>query len=596
MEKYDCKTEATYCGKCCEKSGLCCYKPPCCKLPCWYRACKEPCCEFECCREGERTWKTISRCEKEKAKREIEVAVSVLCADWDPLNQDIMKQILLDMVKRTCKGKCEDFECQCTEKGCTCECPCICKGDAEDKCKETCSCGCKEPKESSICQCLTKGTDFIEHVKKLIKGFVGHCKDEVFKMIQVALDSFKRIKGMPLPPVGEGKWGKRLSKAVAKLTYKMHKKGFDQKENWEKIAEKFWTKRSDRRIKRMKKKAKKFSLKVLYYMTDGCDFLYQKVAGKTLTRALLKLWGMKWLHRMKHKEEKKEAKAEEAKRGPPFGMGMGMGMGIGMGRKFGGGFWKKGMKWCFKKHLIREGSKFAMEYLSANQENIRTCLSVAKDLVENYYKDQKAQTPAEARRKVLEKIVAEAVFKAGGEKKPNEFFADFTKRYLRGAVSTCDKKCVKCCRKMFKLALMLNGVKDQCVVHIASRWGAIMCCQAHGKIGCPKQACADFAAKWIKDFAPLVSEAVNTMHEAMKETAGEEGEKFCEYQKKKMGRRMVLKYLEMNCVEGKLDKEHFKSTMKECKEAMKKFGEKYAAKFEGPCFGGPCPKPEAGNK
>ena len=333
-----------------------------------------------------------------------------------------------------------------------------------------------------------------------------------------------------------------------------------------KFADKFWAKRSEKRQKRLKKKIGESVTRILYYVTE--DPLYQKVAGKILTRSMVKLCHMKWAHhKMTKPEDGKHCGGEHA-------------MMRGMGMK--GKFWKKKGKF-FKKKMMKEGVKFVLAYLKEVEESVRTLLGVVTSVADEKMKAD--PTACCIDHELVVKAVSECINETDGEKKPNEYYVDFFKRYFRGYSCCCNKKCIKRCRKFFHIALLLNGFKDTCAIEVASRWGAIMCCQTNGKKGCVETDCAEFAAKWIKDFCPIVLEAMKTYNETVEECK-EEGDKKGEFRKQRIARRMILRYLKLNCVDGKFDKENFKGYVKERKEMRTTRWEKYGQKCcggNGPC-------------
>jgi len=510
------------------------------------KECKE--CKDCKCENDIISWKKIDKKDHKKAKKEIEIAASVYCGDWDPLHQEIMKGVMLDVIKRTCdKDECKD--CPCHDEKLCCGDKCVCGHKCPEECPENCPCGCKDRK-NPMCHCYKGDIDFVDHVRNLNKFFMGYCKGEVMKMADVALECFKKVKGFSFPE--EGKMKEKCLKSIRKLLYIYHKKGFCQKEIWEKLGIEFWSKRSEERDKKMKHKFKKFVKKVLYYTSTENDKLYQKAACKAIIRAMITTFKAKMRDlKAKFKEEKKEC------------------------HKF--GKMCKDKKFCkgkfIKEHLKSDGVKFITEFMKGQNENIKNALQIARENVFAFAKELKEGKtgayplwPQKKQVKTICKIVCECICAAGTEKKSNEFFVDIANRYIKGCVCTCDKKCIKCCRKLFETAIMLNGIKDEAILAIGSRWGGIMCCQNNGKTGCQKEACADFATKWIKDFMPIVSDAVGIAKEIMKDCACKQG---CgEYEKKRKCRRMILKYLQLHCIDGKLDKENFTGYLKICKEKM----------------------------
>lgn len=424
---------------------------------------------------------------------------------------------------------------------------------------------------------------------------------------------------------------RRFAKEVAKLIMKMHKKGITKKEDQQEMAKKFIRKIRKGHMKDMKKAAKEVIKKILCYELEGCDPLYRKAVQKTITKAFVKHCFIKLsikrekMHKMmKEFEERSEGRPEGEPGGPrdpgmrpphhmggPRGHFMGgpMGhhmMGFGMGRHMMGppsprmgmmcgphmmrgmGKFRKKMfmKTMFIGFMMKKGMKFVLEYYKKNEEAIKTCYDTVKELVVAYFKDMKQDDKCvmKAMRRVMADIVSGAIYEAGDEKKSKEFFINYAKKYIKGLLCPCKKKCIRKCKHLVKAGLLFNGVKDECVLHIASRWGAIACCQKNGKDGCPESVCAEFTTRWVSDHVPIVTQALEVakeMKEEMMKECKEECPKKCgDKVKDRFMCKMIFKYLAMNCTDGKFDKEQFKAYIKEFKERMKKEREQMEKKFQ----------------
>ena len=569
---------------CCQGKSDC--KKPCCKQPC---PCPPPCpcpqgapCPPPCMD------KKLMKKMKKKAKKEITIALEFLCPEWDCMYKMILMKVILCMLKEKCKsmcgkgGVCGKMECckeggECTKKEC-------CK---EGTCKKEC---CKEGgccKEGECCkkecgkeECCTKKAKCPMKkmlkcmVRELCKCFVGTCKDMIKEMIDVAIASFKKLRG-ELPPFCK-KFKHHFVKAVAKLLHKMHVKGGECKEMWGKIADKFWPKKFEKMECKMKKKAKKVAELAMFY-APGPDCELRKMVGKKcLTQLLVQKWKMHMQMMKKCHKDKEECKGKpecKSECKEPCG--------------------EKGGK-CMKKKMKQECIKFVLSYLKDSEECLKMCTEGAKEAVETAFKDCKKCTE-KCKMKLIAKIVAKCACCCGcGEKKTKEQCLEFANKYIKGFVCCCDKKCVKRCKDTVKTAMRLVGIKEKCILHIGSRWGAIMCCQTNGKAGCPKDVCAEFTGKWVKDFTPAIVEACNVLKELTKDCC-----KDCpcgDYEAKTISRKLILCYLKMNCLDGKFNKAHFTAFVNEKKEKMAKFAECCMKKCEaGPCQAttGPCcQKPE----
>lgn len=313
--------------------------------------------------------------------------------------------------------------------------------------------------------------------------------------------------------------------------------------------------------KKLKYRTKALAQKAVYYTSpSGCDQLYQIASAKCLSRAMAMLIHKKRSDWMKKRREEGQ---------PPHFGGMRCG-------KMGG------MKKCIKKHIKHGCVKFAATYLRDMHDQILASLAPVKEAVYSSFKDCPEYNEYR-KRKLTAKIVAWSVTASYGDKKPAEFYADFARRYIKGATACCSKKCVRCCRKYPKMAMRLLGIADKDVLHVGRRLGALMCCQQCGLKGCSKEATADFAGKWAKEFAPVVTDAVKAGREVMDEYF-KDNKDVGDYIKTRKMRRMVLKYLQMtHGGDKKFDREGLKGFIRDIEERKKKFVEHYGKECEGMC-------------
>ena len=536
-------------------------------------------------------------------KTEIRIAIAVIGADFNILQQGIMYHVIKNALKRgknMCKDKCKDK----------------CKEECKDKCKTECA---KKTKDCGKGEC-----EFMKKVKCITKKFLVCKKDKLLQKMQLAFDTFTKVKGIPVPPADRPMPPKKFLKKVAKLMFKIYKKGLCTKESQEEYAEKFWNKDSKKHIKKMKKKTKEIVKKILYYECGDIDEEAKPGIARALTYASVGFATMKF-HMPPppppHHEEKKEGPPHgEKKEGPPCGPCGPCGPFGFFGPPFpflgppppghhgpcgpppppphfGGKKGHKFMKHIFEKFLIMSITKYGVDFIKENKEIAKTCLALAKPEIEAYLKDNPPFScccPKKLANKLLKKVIAQAILVSLGEKKTDEFYTELIKNYIKGNACYCDKKCLKSCRKLAKVGLLFNGVKSKCQLRVASRWASLMCCQVNGKDGCPKVVCAEYLNKWIKDYIPVVEEGFKALDEFKEEikdkTKPEEfhkeipGKKFmC-----KVMSKLLLRYLKMYCRDCKFNKDDFKTKAKESHEALKKYSDKYMKK----CCPKGCEKPE----
>lgn len=512
-----------------------------------------------------------------EGRGEVKIAVAILCQDMNPYYQAVMVQLIKNAIRGGCKSKKGEFKRR--------------HGGSKEKRKE----------------CFTS-----EKIKEVASELLKD-KDKIIESIELVLTTLHEERAKMFPKNEENKEDAGMTKGPgAEMNFRGHRgfareiadlitewrhKGITDKEQQKEMAKKCLGKLRRERKKEMAKGAKKMVKKILSYELESTDRLYRKVIERVVTDAFIGYCHMKMAtKRKKMLEMMKEGKFEmpepkeggEERRGGfggrggrggwhhrggwggrmPRGPWGGHHMGPHMGPHMEGRDQKMLMRMMFQEFMLKKGLKFVLGYYKKVADDIKTCFEVVKGEVEGYFKESTSTEEYKMRAagKIIAEIVSEAL-RVGGEKKSKEFYADCAKRYIKGCVTPCHKGCLKRCRKLVKSGLLLKGVKDKCVIGVASRWGAIACCQANGKAGCPETVCAEFINKWIDQFAPVVTEAIAVANEMDKELSKGSVE---EVTKGKILGKFTFKYLTMNCPDGKFNKEDFKKFFKGLKEKMDK--------------------------
>lgn len=573
------------------------------------------CCKKEVCGKNKDEVCDKKNCKKmkKKAMKIICTAVLLMCPEWEDQDREILCRssllTLKDHYKETCKSGCCQNACQ---TGC---CQETCKPGC---CQEACKCGpsCKEPCAEKECpiECM---------IKKNLKCWIGMGKPYIKAAIDLTIASYVKAFG-DLPPQF-GPDHKFLIKNAAKVIREMHKKmmegecckgktecckteccggkcgeckcegkcqckeGECKKEAFPielmmKIADEGWHEAMHNKLKKIKKKAKKIAEDATFFCCDcDCD-IGKKVMVKLLTKKIMmklhcmKICGQEHIKKMCErwgppKEEAKGAPPQQPMHGPGPMCGPPPFMGMGGKRKHFGRMFKE----CIKRDIVIFAGKFVRE----NCEKVKDFLKMIEEVLKESFKDFKCS--GECYEKCLVKIARECWCQmCCGECTPEKCKETITK-YVKEIGTCCDKACIKRCKKVFKVVMRLNGVKDQEILRMGSKWGASMCCHVNGIKGCPKDEVAQFAAKWVKDFTPIVVEAFN-LHEALLK----EDKEGCKgtFKKEHFCYKKLLNYLQWNCFNCKFDKEAFKAHYLKCKEHMKAFCEK-EGQMSGKC-GGPC--------
>lgn len=477
--------------------------------------------------------KTIRRI-KRIIKRECRTALRCMCPEDNHLHHLIFSTMLRCMIKGVCKlsGEhgMERGSCMNCQQNCNC---------TEDRCCCGPECGCSK----GCCPYIRPemDTQIRNYVATICKGFLEHKYKEAKECLNIALNSFKQLNGC-LPPLC-GQPGKGFIKATCSLVHKLCAKGCCSRENQERIANKFWIEYFKNMEHCIRYKAKRVAQKFMRYTRDKeCDDLCKQVGVKSLTRALMFL-GMAQkivIHNMKSEQQKKL----EAAKGPETKEEL-IPQGVRHTWKLHKRFWRR----CIRRQTLC----FVHDLFKNYAESLRICTGLAKDQVDNFFKENNIHDDYR-RVRCISKIVARCMFGTYGEKKTKEAFTESVKKYARGLLINCDKKTLKNCRRKAKLALKLNGVKDEDILYLGARVGGNMCCRQCGKEGYKEEKCLDFTNKWVKDNTSVLTEAVNAARELIKEC-------------KELGnnklltcfilRKTTLWYLQMNYTGGKFNREDF---------------------------------------
>jgi len=358
-------------------------------------------------------------------------------------------------------------------------------------------------------------------IKCAVEKILGSEKEKVLQMTQIAFDAFVKVTGKPLP-TDTRKCPHKFAKKAADLICKMRKKSKFDKEFQERMAEKFWQKVKDKDLKKILKNGKELACKMLFYKCNECEEAVRKGMIKASSQALCVACAMK----------PASVQCEEEKKIP-------------------GKFKKmKSKKEC--------SIKFISTFIDTNKESALACSKAIKAPIEEFLKKNVSPCCVEKfKNKFTPKIIAIAMALSNYEKKADDFYIDIANRYMN-SVCFCDKKCIKSCIKLAENGLLFSGMKEECKIHVAAHWAGVMCCQANGKIGCPKKTCTEFFNKWIKDFTPVIEEGFKALEEVKQEIIKEP----CGRMKCKVLRRILLEYLKLYCMDGKFNKKDFQDRAK----------------------------------
>lgn len=367
----------------------------------------------------------------------------------------------------------------------------------------------------------------MEELKATVGKLLGSGKEKTLQMMKIAFDAYAKVEKRPLESSVNlpCKFARKFSKKVSKLLCKMIEKSKGVKEVQEKMAEKFWEKISDKCLKKTLKKGKELASKLLFYKGNVCEEVVCKGIIKAASQALC-IAVAKRDSSGSFEEERKSVGEENVK---------------GRGKKSKGGF----------------AAKFISQFIDNNSKDALASSKAIKEPIEKFLRETVSPCCIEKfKAKIIPKVISNALLipKTG---KNDEFYVELANNYMK-SLCFCDKKCVKSCTKLAKAGLLFSGMKEKCKIHVAAHWAAVMCCKVNGKIGCPKESCVEFLGKWIKDFAPVVEEGFKVLEEVKEKLKGDEhvaaGRKM-----DKVYRRILLEYLKLYCIDGKLNKDDFKA-------------------------------------
>jgi len=485
---------------------------------------------------------------KKLIKHEVKHAICLTCPDKSHVVKQIVKTKLTAMISDACgiKGEtgnmCEKCvptyshtcpgNCQC---GCKCGCKCGCTCDPKGcKCKK----GCKGDDCSE--ECCAMQENIKSYARNVCKFVLDQGHDEIKKVLGCVLGSFKMLKGC-LPPT-YGKHGKSFQKACAILMHKLHTKGHQDEEKCKEMCKKYWVKYCENVEHAVKKRSKRCAKRAMFYAPDkSCDFLAKQVGIKCITHGLTKAFhataivGCNMLHAT-GEEKKGDILMEESC--PP---------GIRLEWKMKLKFWRK----CLKQmsgHMVHE-------WMKTYGEMCKMAIPIAKEIVENKFKECNAQDPVYCV-KMIGKIVKHVMFGCYNENKDKAAIETAVKKYCAGMLTACNKACLKECRRRVKTGLqLLGGIYDHKALYIGARWGGLVCCKAHCKEGCKREMCAEFTKKWIQENKDTLLEAVKAGNELINECK-ELGNN--EFLKCRIMTQGTLWYLKFNQQPGKFNRDDFK--------------------------------------
>ncbi len=478
---------------------------------------------------------------KHVLKREVKNAVRCMCIDDNCLTQAVFVEILRSMIQTVSglKGQ-KGVQCTKTEESCTgtCQCGCCCGCDCGCTCDPK-GCRCTKGCTGQNCstECCEMEMTLRNYAGAICKGFIQDRYKEVKEDINVALNAYRNLKGCL--PIVCGKPGKEFVKATAMLVHKFCFKGGKSKEKEETIATKFWIEHMKESLRCVKHRSKHFALEFAKYMpkTEGDEtrMLARDLSKMTMARGLTAFFLAQKLSLMQMRTEAQKQK--EAQKGPETKEEC-----CTEGLRY---RWKRNRKF-WKCCLRRQLGCFLRQCVKNYAEPAKIAAGVAKEQVESFFKTCHL-TDDNRRYKLMSKIVAHTIFGAYNEHKSKEAITESAKKYARGLLTCCNKKCHKCSRRRVKLALKLNGLTDRDMLYFGSRWGGLASCRTCGKNGCPAQECTEFTAKWVKENVENVRAVTNLAKELIKEFKGLENNQFLRCF---IMRKATMWYLRFNFKEG----------------------------------------------
>ncbi len=538
---------------------------------------------------GPRTIRKI----KKLIKHEVKHAVDNSCPDKSHLVRQIVKTKLACCIEDACGiyGKqgnvCTKTALDCGDKcpgscqcGCACGCSCGCNCDPRGcPCYKGCSC---EGGDCSV-ECCQMEANIRNYTRAVCKFMLEHNHDQIKQHLEMALNSFKQLKGC-LPPTCGGH-GKSFQMAASMLMHKLHEKGMEKREKMEKICRKFWISYCENVEHAVKHKMKRKAQSVMFYLPDkDCDMLAKAVGVKCIQRGLMAAFhaqavvGCMLAGELPKAEEHKGEEILKEQTCP-----------LGLRRQ-----WKANRKF-WRKCLKTQSNHMINDWIRTYGEMCKMCIGPARELVQNMFKECHHHDPI-FQTKMVGKIVAHCMFGCYNEKKDKAACEAAVKKYAKGMLCCCDKACIKVCRRRTKVALQLNGIHDETALYIGARWGGMACCKENCKEECPRGTCADFTARWVKENSQTLMDAYNAGKEMINECK-ELGNN--EYLKCRIMTQGVLWYLKFNHQGGKFNRDDFRKfwdtlvsknralidyCRKSLEEHLRKACEGTTMKCEGPEF------------
>eukprot|EP01022_Parablepharisma_sp_SALTPOND_P032048 TRINITY_DN825_c0_g1_i15.p1 TRINITY_DN825_c0_g1~~TRINITY_DN825_c0_g1_i15.p1 ORF type:complete len:697 (+),score=84.73 TRINITY_DN825_c0_g1_i15:167-2257(+) len=417
-----------------------------------------------------------------------------------------------------CGGKCDCEDCTCEptcclkKKGCSCGCEGSCGGKCGCEsctCKRTCEC-CPEEEKECTCKCDCKG---------LCGGKCGcedcTCPPERTDVIEyckkfinenkTALNESISVALGTLDVLAPEYPKEEVVESASELVFELlSKKG----PAIEKYAQKFWHKKLKEAVKDIKEHVKSLAKEIMVYLAPAeCDLACKKIVVKTLTKALA-------------------CKS----------------------------------KCCPKEKLIG----VATEFFNSIKDKLKYALGTVHEVIDALLKEKDEKY----KEKILQKVITDWLIWGYNEKATKEGCADFANRYIKGFMVPKYTPYFSKCKGAIDMAMRLFGIKDSNILKVGRKLGASICFARNQENVDSKEACAEFAAKWVKEFAELFTDAAGISRELTSSCP-------CgEYWKKLLERRVIKAYVEYYQEGAKLDKARFKAFYQAVLAKMKCRGEK----------------------
>lgn len=467
---------------------------------------------------------------------------------------------------------------------------------------------------------LYKSSKLNIKLEEFIRDFIRKRKAKVVETLELALDYFKKISPQPLPMLND-KMHPKFAKEIYQLLEEVSELKAHDKVKLTSFIEEFWAKKRATRERKLKRRMKKLASETCYYALDSGNSFYRKATQKLLIRILRKLWLVRWiLHRTRCAEKAKavhegrqEVKGEDSNCGRGEEQGrecvrrclkrrvVGKLLSCCMYRWVSGEIVeergirmmfvkemtrspslvlegleksreaeKKEMKKFFDERMHISGRGVLADYLRDFKEHHKTCFESTTQVVDAYFRENKLQDHLNAKlhKKTVVRIFTDAMTTFNSKSSPEDYFTKFAGLYMRTRFCNCSKEQMEKCRKLFQVALVGNGVREKEVVQVASNWGTTAYHKKNGEKS-SSEDCAEFAKTWVKDFAPIVKEAFVILKNSI-------GGGYAESDKNQY--KLIQKYLEMRCSDGKFDKEDFVGFLNDSRERVKLIVEYYKAR------------------